>query len=229
MCLRFAVQADGRILVGGNFHDAWRRRIGTTARNHLGRLNADGSLRSASTRARTAIVNALAIQPDGNVLVAGHVPGPWRGGTGTTVRRYIGRLLNSDPALQSLTVDEGGTSVTWLRNGTMPEMRPRTLPVRLTASPTRRSAPSRAGTRLVGGWRITGVTLPVHPNLTVRVRGYYATGLERASGSMTEWIVPAADFNVIENGDFTLGLSGWLFFATPDMTYIAHERHRRRS
>ena len=80
--------------------------------------------------------------------------------------------------------------------------------------------PLGAGMRLVGGWRVTGVNLPVHPNLTLRMRGYYATGWANGSGSMSEWIVPAADFNVIKNGDFTLGLSGWLFFATPDMSYI---------
>ncbi len=216
-----AAQADGRILVGGSFTTLGGGGSGATPRNFIGRLNVDGSLDPFNPGAQSN-VQGLAVQLDGNVLAVGTFQG-LGAGTGTTVRRYIGRLLNSDPALQSLTVDEGGTSVTWLRNGTMPEIASAEFASStngVTYTPL--GSVTGAGTRLVGGWRVSGVTLPVHPDLTIRVRGYYPTGQYGASGSMLEWIVPASDFNTIENGDFTLGLSGWLFFATPDMSYIPH-------
>ena len=214
----FAPQADGRILVGGAFTMLGGGGTGATPRQNIGRLNADGSIDPFNPGAEED-VRALAIQIDGNVLAAGTFSGLGNG-TGTTSRSYIGRLLN-DPALQSLTVADGGNTVTWLRNGTMPEVAFTDFAFStdgVTYTPL--GSPSGAGARLVGGWRVTGASLPVHPDLTIRVRGYYPTGTNGASTSMIEWIVPASDFNVIENGDFTFGLSGWLFFATPDMTYI---------
>ena len=129
-------------------------------------------------------------------------------------------MLNSDPAVQSLTVDQGGTSITWLRNGTMPEIASADFAFSTDGVTYTPLGSAGAGTRLVGGWRVTGVNLPVDPNLTLRCAGTTPPAGPTASGSMIEWIVPASDFNIIENGDFTLGLSGWLFFATPDMSYI---------
>ena len=41
---RLAVQADGKILVGGSFTTLGGGGTGTTTRNYIGRLNADGSL-----------------------------------------------------------------------------------------------------------------------------------------------------------------------------------------
>ena len=65
-----AVQADGRILVGGYFtaYDG-------TARSHVARLNADGSLDGsflAMGSGADDLVYSLGIQPDGKVLLAGY-------------------------------------------------------------------------------------------------------------------------------------------------------------
>jgi uncharacterized delta-60 repeat protein len=213
----FAVQADGRILVGGAFTMFGGGGTGANVRNNIARLNPDGSLDPFDPGAEED-VRAIAVQMDGHFVLGGTFSG-LGAGTGATSRSYIGRVLNSDPALQSVTVADGGTTVTWLRNGTMPEV----AFVDFASSTNGVTyTPLGSGTRIVGGWRVTGVTLPVHPDLTLRMRAYYPTGQRGASSSMIEWIVPAADFNTIENGDFTLGLSGWLFFATPDMTYITH-------
>ena len=65
-----AVQADGRVLVGGYF-----TRVGGTERHYLARLNDNGAL-DASFDARIGagpndFVYALKVQPDGKILVGG--------------------------------------------------------------------------------------------------------------------------------------------------------------
>ena len=61
-----AVQADGRILVGGTFFT-----IGGQTRYSLARLDRDGSVDDAFDPHAVGIVTALAIQPDGAILVGG--------------------------------------------------------------------------------------------------------------------------------------------------------------
>ena len=65
-----AIQPDGRILIGGDFITY----NGTTV-NHLARLNADGSLDSTFTVAggtgANDSVRAIAVQPDGKILIGG--------------------------------------------------------------------------------------------------------------------------------------------------------------
>src|SRR5437899_11448690 len=105
-----AVQADGKILVGGYFST-----LGGQSRNYIGRLNADGTLDTSFDPGADNAVNSLAVQADGKILV---------GGFFTTVggqsRNYIGRLNNTGPATQSLTFD--GSTLTWMRGGTSPEV-----------------------------------------------------------------------------------------------------------
>ncbi len=65
------VQADGRILIGGDF-----TQVDGQARNRLARLNADGSLDAAFDPSVTggvsgAWVEAMAVQADGKILVGG--------------------------------------------------------------------------------------------------------------------------------------------------------------
>jgi len=66
-----ALQPDGKILVGGDFGS-----LGGGARAGVGRLNADGSLDLTFTSPLLSgsTVGALAVQPDGRILVAGYGP-----------------------------------------------------------------------------------------------------------------------------------------------------------
>jgi len=64
-----SVQPDSKVLIGGEF-----TQVDGTARSHVARLNADGSLDTSfdtSTGTNTA-VSALALQPNGKVLVGGN-------------------------------------------------------------------------------------------------------------------------------------------------------------
>ena len=87
------VQPDGRILVGGLFGSY----NGTTSFYGLVRLNSDGSLDSSFRFAASSFlgVYAIAIQPDGKILVAGGFQRPNVGGSVGVVR------LNQDGSLDS--------------------------------------------------------------------------------------------------------------------------------
>ncbi|MDQ3798771.1 MAG: FG-GAP-like repeat-containing protein, partial [Acidobacteriota bacterium] len=62
-----ALQADGKILVGGGFQN-----YGNSGRNHLVRLNTDGSVDTAYTATSTGISKML-IQPGGKIVVSGTI------------------------------------------------------------------------------------------------------------------------------------------------------------
>lgn len=86
-----AVQADGRVVVGGVFTT-----IGGQSRNNIARLNADGTLDATFDPGTGAgPINACAVQADGKVLI---------GGNFVTVngveRSYIARL-NADGSLDA--------------------------------------------------------------------------------------------------------------------------------
>ena len=92
-------QADGKILVGGNF-----TALAGQARSCLGRLNADGSLDATFTNGANNTVYSLAVQADGKILV---------GGNFTTLagqtRNYMGRL-NANGSLDT-TFTNGANGV----------------------------------------------------------------------------------------------------------------------
>jgi uncharacterized delta-60 repeat protein len=66
MVYSLVVQPDGKILVGGQFTS-----LGGASRNHLGRLNPDGSIDTGFTATTDYDVYTLALQADGKILVGG--------------------------------------------------------------------------------------------------------------------------------------------------------------
>jgi uncharacterized delta-60 repeat protein len=90
--LTTALQADGKVIIGGTF-----THYGVTAINRIARLNADGSL-DATFSVGTGVdkdVEAIALQADGKVIIGGQFTS--YNGTG---RNRIARL-NSDGTLDS--------------------------------------------------------------------------------------------------------------------------------
>ncbi len=100
----FALQSDGKILVGGGF-GALGGGTGTTTRNRIGRLNPDGSVDAAFDPGANAPVYRIGMQPGGKIVVGGEFSTLGGGGTGTTTRNNLGRL-NVNGALD-LTFDPG--------------------------------------------------------------------------------------------------------------------------
>jgi uncharacterized delta-60 repeat protein len=104
-----ALQPDGKIIVAGCFTTLGGGGTGTTTRRSIGRLHADGSLDTTFDGGTNGCVDAVAVQPDGKILVGGGFSTLGGGGTGTTTRYSIGRL-NSDGSLDAsfnAGVDQG--------------------------------------------------------------------------------------------------------------------------
>src|SRR5437879_3383970 len=95
-----AVQPDGKIIVGGTFSTLGGGGTGTTTRKHIGRLTPDGSVDTIFNPGANDIVDALAIQADGKIVVGGFFTTLGGGGSGTSVRNHIGRV-NPDGTLDT--------------------------------------------------------------------------------------------------------------------------------
>lgn len=87
-----AIQADGKILIGGNF-----THVGSTSRTKLARLNPDGSVDTsfAVTIGGSYFVNAIAVQANGQILIGGRFTT-----VGTTTVSNIARL-NTDGSVDT--------------------------------------------------------------------------------------------------------------------------------
>ena len=168
-----AVQSDGKLVVGGAFTT-----LGGQTRNRIGRLNADGTLDTTFNPGADYAVFALAVQPDGKLVVGGRFAT-----LGGQMRNRIGRLSSDAAALQNLTANTSGTTVTWTRSGAGPEVWRVTF---ASSTDGATYAALGAGTRIAGGWQLTGLTLPRGRNLFIRARGYYATGYLNGSASVVE-------------------------------------------
>jgi uncharacterized delta-60 repeat protein len=157
-----AVQADGKIVVGGHFTN-----LGGQPRSCIGRLNADGSVDTTfnpgASGGLTDVIT-LALQADGKIVA---------GGTFTTLggqpRDYIGRLNTTELATQSLSSD--GSPITWLRGGTSPEVWRTSFEVCTNGTDWINVGEGR---RIAGGWQATGVSFPT--NAAIRARGFVSDG-----------------------------------------------------
>jgi uncharacterized delta-60 repeat protein len=159
-----ALQADGKILVGGAFTS-----VGGIARNHIARLNADAS-GTLDTSFTASVVNGslydphvtgLAVQANGEILVTG-----WFTNMNGTARNCIARLLNGTATQTIITPD--ATQVQWLRSGTAPEVEQVTFDFH--APGTYIWTALGSATRITGGWALTGLSLPPSGSIRVQAR-----------------------------------------------------------
>ena len=67
LSLPIAVQADGKILAGGDFTN-----IGGQTRNHIARLDATTGLADSFNPNANSFVTSIAVQADGKILAGGN-------------------------------------------------------------------------------------------------------------------------------------------------------------
>jgi uncharacterized delta-60 repeat protein len=165
----FALQTDGRCLAAGTFNY-----FTGFPRNRIARFHADGSLDlSFESKVDAATyIQRLAIQEDGRVLVAGKFTG-----IDGVARSNIARLKNS--ASSTWLKTENLSTVRWQRTGPAPEVSDVTFEMSTPGSPDWVALGS--GTRVAGGWELTGLTLPEEGSIRARAR---------AGGSVVESIAP---------------------------------------
>ncbi|MGO8676782.1 MAG: immunoglobulin domain-containing protein [Limisphaerales bacterium] len=151
------LQADGKVLVGGNFTT-----LGPETRRYLGRLNPDGSLDDTFNPGADGQVSVLALQSDGSVVAGGSFAT-----LGGQPRSQVGRLLPTDPAINFLSFD--GSTITWQRGGTSPEV---WLPTFQTYIDGTGWIDLGAVQRITNGWQLTGLGLD--PSALILAQGYVA-------------------------------------------------------
>ena len=179
-----AVQADGKILLGGKFTT-----LGGQPRYNLGRLNGDGTPDSIFNPGANNQVLSLAIQSDGKILVGG-----WFSTLAGQQRSRIARLNNSEPATQTLKYD--GTNVTWLRGGSGPEVWRTTFEHSVDGLAWTNLG---AGERIGGGWQLSDVSL--RSSDILRARGHSTGGYWNGSGGIVETILDLAiRLHLVRNG-----------------------------
>lgn len=170
-----AIQQDGKILVGGDF-----TLLGDGLCGRIARLETSGSLDPTfdCTPGADGSVRALALQPDGRLLVGGNF-----GALAGQPRSRLGRLTAEIPGWQALSATVN--SISWQRSGVGPELWRVTL-----EKSTNGLTYTWIGeaTRLNGGWiyNSPSLGLPQGQNVYLRLRGYYPTGSYNGSGSLLE-------------------------------------------
>jgi len=166
------VQGDGKILAGGDFSS-----IGGQTRNHIARLDATTGLADTfDPNANGGTVLSIAVQADGKVLAGGDFTT-----IGGQTRNRFARLSNDTAALQNLAVTQ--TTITWIRGGSSPQF------TRVTfESSTDNVTYTPLGNGMASGsnWTLTGLNLPTGQNFYIRARGYYHSGVNTGSESITE-------------------------------------------
>jgi uncharacterized delta-60 repeat protein len=192
-----AVQADGRILVGGALTGFARR------------LNPNGSVDTSFDPQPDGAVTALTLQTDGRVLIAGSFTR-----VGGLLRAGLARLAATSPAGHAFAITR--TGLTWTRGGTGTELSSVTLSRSDDAITwTTLGTATRAGGSTV--WTLNVTTpQPASGNFYLRARAIVASGGGTSSG-LTEAIGELNAANVLAS-EALQPLSALLPFPSPITT-----------
>jgi uncharacterized delta-60 repeat protein len=168
-----ALQADGKILVGGLFFGP--NSIGGQTRNSIARLNATTGFPDSFDPNPNGSVDGIAVLADGKILV---------GGDFTTIggqsRSLFARLSNDTAALQNLAVTQA--TITWTRGGSSPQFTRVTFEYATNGNYN----PLDDGAAAGSNWTLAGLSFPLGQNIYIRARGYYRGGFYNDSESITE-------------------------------------------
>jgi uncharacterized delta-60 repeat protein len=164
-----AVQADGRVIVAGDF-----TRVNDLSRNGLVRLHSDGSVDSSFTASAEG-VTGLALQMDGKILITGNflqvngVP-----------RNRIARL-NNDTAADRMTILQ--SRVIWTPINAIPMCDQVTVEVSADGKPPWNAV---GNARHVDdrSWAVSGINLP--RTGVLRISGRTSSGLQNGSSGLVQ-------------------------------------------
>ena len=106
-----AVQPDGKLLIGGTFTQVFpENNLAATASPYIARINNDGSVDTSFIPTPNQAVNAIAVQPDGNVVFGGYFTTVQPQDTAApTLRNHIARVNNYGVPDSTLDPDARGT------------------------------------------------------------------------------------------------------------------------
>jgi uncharacterized delta-60 repeat protein len=188
-----AVQADGRLVLGGDFGQ-----VNTTVAGGFARLNADGtpdaSFNPGGSGADSSVFT-LAARADGKLLLGGYFSS-----INDTARNAIA-LLHNAAATESLAAPDQG-QVLWTRGGAAPEVSHVAFEQSSDggANWTALGAGVRVGT--TANWQLTGLALP--PTGKVRARGRTnaagSTGLVESIASYAVADIAVAQSSALTDG-----------------------------
>lgn len=201
-----ALQADGRIVLGGSFTS-----IGGTGIARAARLAADLSLEAGFNPAPNGPVTAIAIQSDGRMMLAGRFSS-----VAGTPRFGLARIATTESATQILGIAADRSAVVWNRGGAGGEVATASFELSLDrATWSRLGEGQRIGN--TSDWRIATNALPTTGLFYIRVRGIAPSSSGRSSGlfetvrefSAVPGVGSSADGGVQADGDIGF-LSGEL-------------------
>jgi uncharacterized delta-60 repeat protein len=151
-----AIQADGKIIVGGYFST-----VGGIGRNGIARLNTDGTVDASFNPDLSDGVNSVTVQADGRIIISGVFTR-----VGGVARNTLVRLAN-DAATQNLAVTSANR-IEWLRGGASPEVQYVGFDVSTDGGTT--WTVLGTGKRIPGGWETVGLCLPASGQVRARAR-----------------------------------------------------------
>jgi len=106
-----ALQPDGRLVVGGTFLQVYpANNLAASAAPYVARINPDGSVDGGFIPNPNQAVSAIAVQPDGNIVLGGYFTSFQSADTSSPVaRNYIARVTTYGILDQTLSPDTTGT------------------------------------------------------------------------------------------------------------------------
>jgi uncharacterized delta-60 repeat protein len=104
------VQPDGKILIGGDFTTLSPNGGGAVARNHIARLNPDGTLDTVFDPNANSFVFSITVQADGKIFIGGQFTALSPNGGGMVTRNGIARV-NPDGTLDTAFDPNANSSV----------------------------------------------------------------------------------------------------------------------
>ncbi len=169
-----AIQANGKILVGGKFSGP--DSIGGSGRDFLARLDPVSGLADSYDPEPNAAITSLCLLTDGKVLASG--PFSIIGGGR---RSRLARLTNNEGSVQSLQVTS--SRISWTPGGARPEMFRTLFDYSLNGIDYFFLG---NGAYSGGSWTLDGTDFHPDQNILYRARGYVASGMNNNSQGITE-------------------------------------------